>query len=177
MKFNIEYNEFIKDIITDKDFLELKNDSHHGSNRYEHCKRVSYLSYLLGRLFKCDIKSICRSSILHDFFHGSTKLNNKLSYTNHPKVSIKNAKKNFNLSTFEESIIATHMYHYALLKNIFPFINNQEKVNAKKYRPTSKEGYIVCIADLLVSIYEACIYKVRYNTCLYIIFLINLINI
>ena len=174
MKINKEYKEITSEIVNDAKFLELKDDSHHGSNRYEHCKRVSYVSFLMAKLLKANSKDVAISGLLHDYFHGSTNSNEDISYLKHPVTSANNAKNDFNINKEEEEIIRTHMYHYALVKHIIPFINHREKVIAKDYKPTSKEGHIVCISDLLVSIFEVLTYKVRYETCLYFIFLINL---
>lgn len=170
MKLNKEYKEITRDILENEEFLTLKDDTHHGTNRYDHCKRVSYLSFLMAKLFKGNCENVVKAGLLHDFFHGSS------SYLDHPKKSVENAKKEFEITDKEVNIIETHMYHYALLKKTFPFINNKEKVNAKEYKPTCKEGFIVCISDLLVSIFECGVFKVRYNTCLYVLFLINLLH-
>ena len=176
MKLNKEYKEITKDILNNENFMTLKNDIHHGSNRYDHCKRVSYLSYLVAKLLKKNAHDVAISGLLHDFFHGNTNDIEEISYLNHPKESVKNARKYFEITDDEASIIETHMYHYALVKDTFPFINKREKVNAKEYKPKSKEGYIVCLCDLLVSIYETGVFKVRYKACLYLFFAINLMN-
>ncbi len=175
MKLKNEYREIIKNMVDNENFLLLKNDIHHGSTRYDHCKRVSYLSYLVTKMFKGNSKDAAISGLLHDFFHGNTNENEDISYLNHPKISVKNAKLYFDINENEANIIETHMYHYALVKNAFPFINKREKVNATKYKPKSKEGYIVCLCDLLVSIYETLVFKVKYKMCLYIIFAFNLV--
>lgn len=170
MKLSKEYKEITQSILNDENFLSLKNEAHHGTNRYDHCKRVSYVSFLLAKLFKGDIKDSCISGLLHDFFNGDS------SYLNHPKTSSDNAKKYFHITNKEASIIETHMYHYALTKKCLPFINHDGKVNPKEYKPLYKEGYIVCISDLLVSIFELGMFKVRYSICLYLLFIINLMR-
>ncbi len=175
MKLNKEYKEITKDILENENYLTLKDDIHHGSSRYDHCKRVSYLSYLVSKLLKGNAYDAAISGLLHDFFHGNASTCEEVSYVKHPLVSVNNAKKYFHINEKEESIIKTHMYHYALLKDKFPFINKREKVNSKEYKPQSKDGYIVCACDLAVSIYETLIFKARYKTCIYILFAINLI--
>lgn len=174
MKLNKEYKELTSDILDSDIFKALKNDNHHGTNRYDHCKRVSYLSFLISKLFKANYKEATEAGLLHDFFYGKTGKNNKISYLNHPKTSADNAKKYFNISDTEASIIETHMYHHALLKKVMPFISNEKVEKAKDYKPTSKEGYIVCISDLLVSIFEVGCFKIRYSACLYFLFVFNL---
>lgn len=176
MKLNKEYKEICKDILEDEHFLSLKNEIHHGSNRYDHCKRVARLSFILSSIFKGNKETATRAGLLHDFFVGNTKNNEEVSYLNHPKVSVENAKKYFELSKSEESIIETHMYHYALTKKLLPFIDKGPAVNAKDYKPTSKEGVVVCISDLSVSIFECIVFKARYITCVYLLFIFNWIR-
>lgn len=177
MSLNKEYKEITRDIIENDNFITLKNDNHHGTNRYEHCKRVSYLSFLMSKMFKANAKDSAISGLLHDFFHGTTNENENITYLTHPKTSAINAQKYFNINDNEKNIIETHMYHYALVKSICPFPKEGEKIKAKEYRPNCKEGYIVCISDLLVSIYEVIAFKLRYTTYLYLFFIMNLINL
>ena len=176
MRYIKEYEELTSEILQNKYFLELQNDSHHGTNRYDHCKRVSYLSYLIVRLFKGNRQNAAIGGLLHDFFHGETGTSAEINYLTHPRTSAKNAKKYFNINDEEAKIIETHMYHHALAKKVLPFISKEKGVNLKECRPTSKEGFIVCLSDLLVSIFEVGRYKVRYDTCLYFLFLINIIR-
>ena len=65
-----EFLELANDILNDDKFKLLKNDRHHGSNKYDHCKRVSYVSYRIAKFFNSDYKSIVRPALLHDFFYG-----------------------------------------------------------------------------------------------------------
>ncbi len=170
MKLKNEYKEITEKILNDENFKLLKNERHHGTNRYDHSRRVSFLSFLLCKLFKGDEKAGAEAGLLHDFFYG------KSSYLEHPQVSSANAKKYFNISDKEASIIESHMYHLALLKNSYTFFKKDNKVKAKEYKPNCKEGYIVCFADMLVSIFEGSIFEVRYGVCLYLLFIMNLIR-
>ena len=176
MKINKEYREISKEILENEYFLELKNDNHHCTNRYDHCKRVSYLSYILAKIFHGNSKEVIRAGLLHDFFHGTTNENPSISYLNHPITSAENAKKYFAISDKEANIIKTHMYHYALLNKSTSLFRKEKINNLKEYRPTCKEGVIVCISDLLVSIFEVGRYKIRYDMCLYLIFIVNLVR-
>ena len=115
MKIKKEYKEITSEILNDENFSKLKEDGHHGSNRYEHCKRVSYMSFLMAKLLKANYKDTAISGLLHDYFHGTTNSNEDISYLTHPITSAKNAKKDFNINKEEEEIIRTHMYHYALV--------------------------------------------------------------
>ena len=176
MSLNKEYKEFSEDIINNDNFLVLKNDVHHGTNKYDHCKRVSYLSFLFTKLFKGNSKEATRAGLLHDFFYGSRTSKEENDYLKHPKTSSANAKKYFLINDKEAGIIESHMYHHALLKRLSPFMKEDDKKYFKENKPKDKESVIVCVSDLLVSLYEVCAFKVKYTTSLYLIFLINLIR-
>ena len=173
MSLSKEYEIIANPIIYNEKFIMLKNDTHHGTNKYDHCKRVTYLSFLLAKIFRGNKKDVTRAGLLHDFFYGSRLEKEENDYLKHPKTSVINAKKYFNISLLEESIIESHMYHYALIKKITPFMNNDDRLYFKENRPKNKESIIVCISDLLVSLYEVLVYKVRYSMALYIIFFMN----
>lgn len=177
MNKNKEFNRLAGDILQNESFLRLKNDSHHGTNKYDHCKRVSFVSYKLAKLLHADYKEAVRVGLLHDFFFGERTKKEENSYLNHPKTSANNAKIYFNVSDKEAKDIETHMFHHVLVKKLFPFINHKEKAKLKDSRPVSKEGAIICISDLLVSIYEFEKYRLSYNLSLYCLFLMNLIVI
>ena len=174
MKINKEYKELTNDIINNENFELLKNDVHHGSNKYDHCKRVSYLSFLISKLFKCNYKNAARAGLLHDFFFGCRTAKDENDYFKHPKTSAENAKRFFNITNKEENIIKSHMYHYALIKKLSHFIKEEDEIYFKDNKPKDKESIIVCVSDLLVSIFEVCAFKVRYNVCLYILFIMNI---
>lgn len=173
MSLNKEYEKIANPIIYDENFIILKNDNHHGTNKYDHCKRVSYLSFLISKIFRCNTKAVIRAGLLHDFFYGSRTSKKENDYLKHPKTSIINAKKYFIINKLEESIIDSHMYHHALIKRITPFMNEDDKLYFKKSKPKNKESLIVCLSDLMVSFYEVCVYKIRYSIALYILFFMN----
>lgn len=173
MSLNKEYKKIVNPILYDESFILLKNDNHHGTNKYDHCKRVSYLSFLMSKIFKGNSKDVARAGLLHDFFYGSRTSCEENDYLKHPKTSIVNAKKHFIINEMEESIIESHMYHHALIKMVTPFTKDEDKKYFKEFRPKNKESVIVCISDLLVSFYEVCVYKVKYSTALYMLFLFN----
>ena len=178
--FNTQDEEFLelaKDILNDEKFKLLKKDRHHGSNKYDHCKRVSYMSYKIAKFFNIDYKSIVRPALLHDFFYGERKEKPENSYLEHPKTSAANAKYYFNVNEKEQSIIRTHMFHHLILRKLFPFINLHENAKLKDNKPESKEGWIVCFSDLLVSIGEASKYKINYGVYVFFLFLFNVFTI
>ena len=173
MSINKEFNDLTNDVLFNSNFELLKKDVHHGSNKYDHCKRVSYLSFLIAKLTKANCKQVARAGLLHDFFYGSRTLKKENDYLRHPLTSANNAKKFFNINEIEADIIKSHMFHHALIKRLSPFMKEEDRIYFKENKPKSKESVIVCLSDLLVSFYEVFAYKIRYNTLLYIIFILN----
>lgn len=173
---NKKYEKIVEHILNNENFVLLKNDNHHGTSKYAHCKRVSYLSYLFAKLFRANYHDVARAGLLHDFFYGSRISKDENSYLKHPLTSSKNAIKHFNINEKEQKIIESHMYHHALLKNIMPNTSKEAQIYLKNNKPNNKESAIVCISDLLVSIYEVIIYKISYSCALYTLFLINVIK-
>ena len=174
MNKNEEYNALAKDILNNEHFLSLKKDNHHGTNKYDHCKRVSYVSYKLAKVFNANCESTVKCGLLHDFFFGERTHKEENSYLNHPKTSAINAKKYFNITDKEAKDIETHMFHHVLVKKILPFVNYKEKAKIKDNKPVSKEGAIICFSDLLVSVYEFEKYRLRYGISVFALFILNL---
>ncbi len=166
-----EFESYICDILEDEHFLETKKDLHHGSSKYEHSLRVAKCSFKLGKVFHADMKSLTRSALLHDFFIGTRKEKPENSYLKHPETAARNAKEYFNVSDKEAEDIRTHMFHHVLIKKILPFINREEKAKVRDYKPQSKEGWIICASDLIVSVMECERFQFSYvaNVCLLLI--------
>ncbi|MCM1052396.1 MAG: HD domain-containing protein [Ruminococcus sp.] len=171
-RVNSEFDELVKDILENEYFLETKRDLHHGTSKYEHSIRVAKLSYKLGKLFKADLRETTRAGLLHDFFFGTRKEKPENSYLRHPVTASNNAKKYFNVSDKEAEDIKTHMFHHVLLQKVLPFINRKEKVSLKEFKPKSKEGWIICASDLVVSVMECERFQFSYvaNVTLLLIF-------
>lgn len=178
MNFNKEYREITKEILESETFNLLKRDIHHGTNKFEHCKRVSYLSFLIAKILKCNVRDTARGGLLHDFFFGTRTEKKENDYLCHPKTSVINAKKYFDINNNEERIIENHMFHCAIIKKFTPFLKmvDGDQNYFMENKPSSKESVIVCISDLLVSIFEVLRFKIKYNAALYVIFLINIVK-
>ncbi len=170
-----EFDLLVKDILENEHFLETKKDLHHGSSKYEHCLRVARMSYRLAKFFKADVKSATKAGLLHDFFLGTRKEKPENSYLRHPLTAASNAKKYFDVTPLEEEAIKTHMFHQVLLKKLFPFINREEKASIKEFKPKSKEGWIICASDLLVSIIECERFQFTYAANVALILIFNII--
>jgi len=137
----------VKDIIENEEYLKLKDIKHHGLDRYEHSKRVSYYSYLVCRILHLDYECAARGGALHDFFleeNIGKNLKNRIKLLeNHPKKAIIKSLEHFELSTKEKNIILSHM---------FPVV--------PKFLPKYLESWIVDIVDDWVGIGEK-IYSIR----------------
>ncbi len=176
-RLNEEFDYLVSDILNNEHFLATKKDLHHGTSKYEHSLRVAKLSYKLSKVFKADSKSAARAGLLHDFFFGTRKEKPENSYLRHPVTASNNAKKYFNVTDLEAEAIKTHMFHQVLLKKIFPFINRKEKVSIKEFKPKSKEGWIICLSDLLVSIIECERFQFSYAANITLLLIFNIIMI
>ena len=135
-----EYLEIVNDILSNKEFIKLKEYKHHGISRYDHVLRVSRWSYKYAKKHKLDYVSCARAGLLHDFFLINNQEINILYRINvlfiHPRIALKNSKKYFKLNKKEERIILSHMFPVNLTI------------------PTSSEAWLVDIVDDIVSIYE-----------------------
>lgn len=138
---DFEYISIVNDILEHSEFNKIKNITHHGLNRFDHCMRVSYYSYKITKFLKLGYKDVARAGLLHDFFlvdnEGVDATKRLDVLINHPKYALINANKHFELSDKEKDIIRTHMFPVAL------------KI------PKYVESWIVDIVDNLVAIYEA----------------------
>ena len=159
---NKTYYDIVKDILENDEYLKLKDIKHHGLDRYEHNKRVSYYSYLAAKILRLDYESVARAGALHDFFHDvnyETTITKRLdTLERHPRYSLETASKHFDLNEKEKNIILSHM---------FPVV--------PKYLPKYLESWIVDIVDDWVGIGEK-IYStrkgiIRFANILFIVFL------
>ena len=137
----VEFNNIISDILKNKEFIDLKYEIHHGISRLDHSLNVARLTYkMCKRLHVKNYEEITRAALLHDFFR--TEDVPEKCFLNHPLKAVENSKKNFEISDFQENIIAAHMF--PVTKNI----------------PKHVGSWIVSGADKAVAIYECTKYKV-----------------
>ena len=137
----VEFNNIISDILKNKEFIDLKYEVHHGISRLDHSLNVARLTYkMCKRLHVKNYEEITRAALLHDFFR--TEDVPEKCFLNHPLKAVENSKKNFEISDFQENIIAAHMF--PVTKNI----------------PKHVGSWIVSGADKAVAIYECTKYKV-----------------
>ncbi len=123
---------------------EMKNYIQHGHiTTYEHCERVTELSFLLNRRFrlKADEERLVTGAFLHDFYlydwHHDDDGSHRLHGFFHPAKASENAKKYFGINNDVAEIIQHHMWPLTISKI-----------------PRSREAWIVCMADKLISTRE-----------------------
>ena len=171
-----EYNKLVLDIKNNDKFLKLKEDVHHGTTKYEHCEKVSHLSFMISKFLRLDYKKITRAALLHDFFYGQRN-DGENSYLNHPFLSARNAEEVFNVSKEEADMIKTHMFPYALVTTITPFAHYKENITLKETTPTSKGGWVICLSDVLVSFTEWGRYRISFTLSIILLFIINMVTL
>lgn len=155
------FREIKQEIIGNQKYQTLKDDYHHGLNRYIHIMHVAKISYYISKFLKLDYISTTRGALLHDFFNEDEYLDKKgLEKPRiHPFLSLNNSKNNFKLNIKEENIIISHMYPIGKIKPIFI------------------ESWVVTMVDKSVATYEYIRYKYKDKLVLDFIFLINYLSI
>ena len=134
--------EYIIETLKNNDIVLQMNNykQHFDTTCYEHSYNVALLSYSICKKLNLDYVSATRAGMLHDLFLYDWRKRQKgrkgLHGFTHPKTSLQNASKNFNLNDKEKDIIIKHMWPLTLK---FP-----------KY----KESFIVSLADKLCTYNE-----------------------
>ena len=131
------YYEFSKNPILNKVY---STPQHRTSNTYRHLCLVTKecLRFAIKRHLDIDYHSLIRGAFLHDLFFYNWRVDKKSRkhhLTNHPKIALENAKKEFpDLNKTEEDIILNHMW----------------PITITKY-PKSREAKIVSLMDKKVT--------------------------
>jgi uncharacterized protein len=138
-EYDRTFDKYAMDILENELFLKTKEIYSHGTiTIYEHSLNVARLAFsMIKNSDSINKRSVVRAALLHDFFlyewhvpgiryilHGWV----------HPGIAAKKAREVFNISNLEYSCIKTHMWPWTL------FI-----------WPTSREGWIVSLADKIVA--------------------------
>lgn len=158
------YLRIVNNILENEEFNELKNISHHGLTRFDHCLKVSYYSYKVAKTLRLDYKQVARAGLLHDFFISGEekKLKDKVKlFVMHPKKAEENAKKLFDITEKESDIIKSHMFPVSFTV------------------PKYIESWVVTLVDKGVASFEFCKKfkkQIGYAMNLYLIFFINFIK-
>ncbi|SFQ29092.1 uncharacterized protein SAMN02910358_01422 [Lachnospiraceae bacterium XBB1006] len=128
----------------DKHVQEMKKYIQHGTvSTYEHCVNVAKLSYHLNKKLhlKADEQVLVKGAMLHDFYlydwHYEGDGSHHLHGFSHPKRASENAKELLHVEPEIQQVIESHMWPLTL-----------------KTIPKSREAWLVCMADKLVSTRE-----------------------
>ncbi len=127
-----EFTSIIIDILNNNEYKKLDLYTQHlNTSRLQHCINVAYYTYKMSKSLKLDYISATRGAMLHDFFvYDWQEVHSFNEHKNmHPKVSLENAKKYFEINNIMEDCILNHMW---------PATNT---------KPKTMEGHIVQIAD------------------------------
>ena len=129
-------------IIKTATFQETKNYIQHGDTScFSHCISVAYYSLKIADWLSIsyDTKSLISGALLHDYFlydwHQKDNSHRLHGFT-HPKKSLYNAMRDFDLNTIEQNIIERHMFPLTPIP------------------PRYRESVIVCLADKFCSLAE-----------------------
>ena len=133
----------LKKLLTDPKVRRLEEfPQHGGSNTLRHSVAVAMRSFELAEKLGWDIdeKELVRCAMLHDYYLYRIKDKGLTAYkhgTSHPEIAIRNAKKDFGLSSKEMSDMRSHMWPLTFT-----------------HPPRSKEAALLCLADKDVAIKE-----------------------
>lgn len=134
--------EQIRFICENSRFTESRKYMQHGTTSvYLHSLSVAYLSCFLAEQWNLQVDwlSLIRGAILHDYFLYDWHVNDpshRLHGFHHPARALKNAQEDFDLNDNESSIILHHMFPLTPIP------------------PSTKEGWLVCLADKICSSFE-----------------------
>lgn len=132
---NDEFVRIVRPVLERLDTARLDEISHHMTSRLMHSMNVAYLSYIVAKRLGYDYTKVVRGALLHDYFVESGK-SSFILLIRHPRLALKNAKRQFNLSNVEEDIIVRHMFPLTLVP------------------PKYKESWVVCVVDTYCAILE-----------------------
>lgn len=133
-----------RDILCSAHHRGTKDDIQHGTMSVRrHSINVARYSILFSEKLKipCNKRALIRGALLHDFFlydwHDKEHISIfRLHGIHHPKIALKNAEKEFELSSIEREVIKKHMWPLTLVP------------------PTCREAWIVTMADKYCSLME-----------------------
>ena len=116
---------------------------HGKASTLRHCEHVARKSWKLDQTFRLhsDRRALVRGAMLHDFYLYDWHVQDgthRWHGFHHPERAVKNASRYIGISEKEAEIIRCHMWPLTLF-----------------HAPSSREAWIVCIADKLCSLEES----------------------
>lgn len=132
------------DILASPNFCSTKAHIQHGNVTVkEHCINVAKVSLIISKKLpiSCSRRELIRGALLHDYFlydwHDKDHISpHKLHGFYHPGKALRNASKEYQLTSREKEIIKKHMWPLTVVP------------------PTCREAWIVTTADKWCSLME-----------------------
>ena len=158
-----EFESIINEIDSSEVFQKTKEIIHHCSNRYDHCRRVAYYSYVIAKKLHLSYEEVARAGMLHDFFLVDNKdISFKEKFgtlINHPKYALVFSEKFFNLTEKEKDIISSHMFPIAptripkyleswIVNLVDDYVAIKEVIYAKKKKVIGYANFILAFTML-----------------------------
>ena len=139
---NEEFQQIIKDLITNHTVQQMKNfRQHYNTTCFEHCYTVAFYCYLICKKYHLDYHSATRAAMRHDLFLYDWRVRQPgrkgFHAFTHGKKACENACKLFDLNEKEKDMIIKHMWP------------------ATVQFPKSKEGFVLTFVDKYCALSEA----------------------
>lgn len=143
MKDDKEFLQCISDILYTEPVQRMNSFIQHGNTTcLAHCINVSYYCYKLSKFLAFDSKSAARAGLLHDLFlYDWHNRHDFIHSYMHPRISLYNANKFFELNPIECDMIEKHMFPLTLAL------------------PKYKETVVIVIVDKFCAIIETLKHK------------------
>ena len=132
-----------REVMREGRYAEMKKYySHSDVTVHAHCIKVAFAAYRFAveHRIRCDLRSLVRGALLHDYYlydwHDPNKGFRWHGFKHH-RFALQNAERDYELNDRERRIIYTHMFPLT-----FWCI------------PTSREAWLVSIADKMVATEE-----------------------
>ena len=137
-------DDVLSELKQSRDVQKMKQFIQHGRiSTYEHCENVAKLSYKIDRFLhlRSDQDTLLKGAMLHDFYlydwHDEDNGEHRLHGFSHARAASENARAYFQTNEKINQVISSHMWPLNLTEV-----------------PKSREAWVVCIADKLVSLHE-----------------------
>lgn len=146
-----EYVEYVEDLLTSPVVARMNDFIQHGdTTTLQHCLNVSYYSFLMCKKMGLNARAAARAGLLHDLFlydwHERPVGKGGLYHSIfHPRVALRNAMANFELTELEQECILKHMFPYTL-----------------DGAPKSREALVVSMMDKYCCMMETVSSRVEY---------------
>ncbi len=121
-RFREEFDVLARPLLNDPRVSALARYPHHrGKTRLDHVKEVAYISFLIGKRFSLDCRSIVIGGLLHDlFYYDWLHEGPRLHGFRHHTIALNNARKVTELSDRAADIIKKHMWPLTVIPPRYP---------------------------------------------------------